>query len=224
MILRALALSPAASRIIPFAVYIAFLVLETNVSDTAHLDTRWIYAVKIICVAAALGVFWRSYSELHVARDVSGTYWALSVFTGLVVFVLWIVLSQPWGMIGKPSGWDPTTNGEINWTLAAVRLTGAAVIVPVMEELFWRSFIMRWMKNPDFLRVRPRDAGAMAFVLSSVFFALEHHQWLAGLLAGLAYGAIYMRSGNLWCAVLAHAVTNLVLGVWVLHTAEWQFW
>jgi len=93
-----------------------------------------------------------------------------------------------------------------------------------MEELFWRSLVMRWIRNADFLSVAPRHAGAMAFIVSSALFASEHHQWLAGLIAGLAYAGTYMRTGNLWCAVIAHAVTNFVLGVWVVHTGQWQFW
>jgi membrane protease YdiL (CAAX protease family) len=42
--------------------------------------------------------------------------------------------------------------------------------------------------------------------------------------AGLAYGGLYMRSGTLWSPILAHAVTNLMLGVWVVATASWSFW
>ena len=112
----------------------------------------------------------------------------------------------------------------MNWPLACVRLAGAALVVPVMEELFWRSFVMRWIHQPDFLKVAPAESGLKALAISSVLFALEHHLWFAGLLAGLAYGWLYMRSGNLWVPTLSHAVTNGVLGIWVLHTGSWQFW
>jgi hypothetical protein len=193
-------------------------------SGIAQFDGRWLYAVKITFVVVALALLWRTYTELEWPRAVSVTDWGLTVLLGVVVFVLWIALAQPWAMFGTPSGWDPTTGDQINWWLASIRLAGAALAVPVMEELFWRSFIMRWLKNQSFLSVRPRDVGAVALLLSSVFFALEHHQWLAGLLAGLAYAWIYMRSGNLWCAIVAHGITNLLLGVWVLHTGQWQFW
>jgi CAAX prenyl protease-like protein len=55
-------------------------------------------------------------------------------------------------------------------------------------------------------------------------FALEHHLWFAGLLAGVAYGWLYIRAGNLWVPVVAHTITNGLLGVWVLHTGHWEFW
>jgi CAAX prenyl protease-like protein len=112
----------------------------------------------------------------------------------------------------------------MDWPLAVMRLAGAALLVPVMEELFWRSFVMRWIHKPDFLKVVPAEVGIKALAISSVLFALEHHLWFAGLLAGLAYGWLYRRSGNLWVPTLSHAVTNAALGIWVLYTGNWQFW
>jgi len=63
-----------------------------------------------------------------------------------------------------------------------------------------------------------------ALVLSSAVFAIEHTFWLAGLLAGLIYGLLYIRAQKLWVAIVAHAVTNGVLGVWVLYTHQWNYW
>jgi CAAX prenyl protease-like protein len=108
--------------------------------------------------------------------------------------------------------------------MAALRLAGLALVVPVMEELFWRSFILRWIENHDFLSVSPRSVGARAFLIVTVLFALEHDHWFAGAVAGMAYNWLYMRSGNLWVAIASHAVTNACLGVWVLYTEQWQFW
>ena len=93
-----------------------------------------------------------------------------------------------------------------------------------MEELFWRSFVMRWIDNPDFLAVSPAQASARAIIVSSLLFASEHQLWLAGLIAGLVYGLLYVRTGNLWVPVISHAVTNAVLGGWILATGNWQFW
>jgi CAAX prenyl protease-like protein len=63
-----------------------------------------------------------------------------------------------------------------------------------------------------------------AFLITTVLFSLEHDRWLAGALAGALYNWLYMRSGNLWVPIAAHGVTNAVLGVWILHTRNWQFW
>jgi CAAX prenyl protease-like protein len=93
-----------------------------------------------------------------------------------------------------------------------------------MEELFWRSLVMRWLEDTDFAALNPAQVGFRALLLSSLAFGFEHSQWLAGVLAGIAYGWLYQRSGNLWVAVVAHATTNVGLGLWVLATGAWYFW
>jgi CAAX prenyl protease-like protein len=105
-----------------------------------------------------------------------------------------------------------------------VRWIGAALIVPVMEELFWRSFLMRWIASPRFESVDPRAAGLRALVLSTFVFMLAHTLWLAAIVAGAAYAWLYVRTGKLWTAVIAHAVTNGVLGIWVVYSGRWEFW
>ena len=61
-------------------------------------------------------------------------------------------------------------------------------------------------------------------MITTALFAFEHDRWFAGALAGAAYNWLYMRSGNLWVPIVAHAVTNGVLGLWVLQTGRWEFW
>jgi CAAX prenyl protease-like protein len=217
--------SPAVARAIPFGIYIAFLVFESALPGDAGLDTRWLYAVKVTCVAIALAWLWSGYGELRRAPRTHIAAWGASVAVGIMIFAVWITLHHPWAVMGSARGWSPIdSNGTIIWPLVVVRLIGAAAIVPLMEELFWRSLVLRWIRSHNFLSVAPAHAGAMALLVSSVLFGLEHHEWLAGIIAGLAYAGTYMRTGNLWCAVVAHAVTNLLLGAWVIHTREWQFW
>jgi uncharacterized protein len=96
--------------------------------------------------------------------------------------------------------------------------------VPLIEELFWRSFLMRWIAQPIFQGVAPQHVGLRAVVLSTFVFTLAHTLWLAAALAGLAYALLYVRTGKLWAAVTAHAVTNAALGAWVIATGQWRFW
>jgi CAAX prenyl protease-like protein len=93
-----------------------------------------------------------------------------------------------------------------------------------MEELFWRSFLMRWLQRPDFLTLAPQAVGLRAIMLATFVFVLAHTLWLAAAIAGLAYAWLYIRTGRLWVAVIAHAVTNGVLGIWVVATGNWAFW
>jgi CAAX prenyl protease-like protein len=83
---------------------------------------------------------------------------------------------------------------------------------------------MRWVQERDFLAVAPGRIGFRALAVSAVLFGLEHHLWFAGVLAGLAYGWVYIRTGNLWMCIVSHAVTNALLGAWVICTQSWKFW
>ncbi|TMH09631.1 MAG: CAAX prenyl protease-related protein [Betaproteobacteria bacterium] len=82
----------------------------------------------------------------------------------------------------------------------------------------------RWIDKPQFETVVPQRVGAKAIVLSTFVFMLAHTLWLAAIIAGLAYAWLYVRSGKLWLPVIAHAVTNGVLGVWVVVTGNWGYW
>lgn len=215
---------PVLARALPFGFYIAFLSLSPLLAQVGiDGDVRWLYGLQIACVAAVLAANWRRYEELTIAPAVAGTVKAILV--GVAIFVLWINLDLPWLRFGTASGFDPRgPTGEIDLVLASVRLAGAAIVVPVMEELFWRSLVMRWIDVPDFRHHAPSAVSFKAILLSSVLFAVEHVLWGAGLVAGLAYAWLYRRSGNLWVPIVAHASTNAVLGVWVLMTANWGFW
>lgn len=219
-------MSPIVARSLPFALYIIFLAVEGGVTNWApSVDVRWLYPVKVGLVAVALLFFWRRYTELSPLR-ITLSHLGLSILVGLVIWALWINLDAGWMLVGEPGkGFTPTdTNGELDPILITFRILGAALIVPIMEELFWRSFIQRWIHRPDFIALDPAQIGVRALLIASALFAVEHHQWFAGLIAGLAYGGLYIYTRNLWAPILAHAVTNGVLGVYVITTGRWQFW
>lgn len=218
-------MNPIFVRSLPFGLYIALLVLESLLPNLApDFDVRWLYPVKAGLVALALAVLWRHYTELQT-WGLSSRHLLLAIVVGLIVWALWIRLDASWMLMGETKGYNPTaTDGEIDWMLVAFRIAGAALVVPVTEELFWRSFLQRWIQQPDFLNLPPARTGLKALLIASALFAIEHLQWLAGLVAGLAYGWLYIRTRNLWAPVVAHAVTNAVLGVYVVMTGQWRFW
>jgi hypothetical protein len=221
-------MNPILPRAIPFAVFIAFIALDgplAQLSAAIGMDARWWYAVRVAIVALLLAWFWRGYVELDAAMKIGAAGWSITIAVGIAVFVVWITLDFQSLTFGSSPGYDPRGHdGGIHAGMALTRLAGAALVVPLMEELFWRSFLMRWIHSPRFLEVDARAVGMKALAVSAVLFALEHHQWFAGLLAGLAYGWLYLRTGNLWTAVVAHGITNALLGAWVLITGAWQFW
>jgi CAAX prenyl protease-like protein len=162
---------------------------------------------------------------LKVPSDVTPHQWLLAIGCGLAVFVVWIYFDDGWAVVGRSQGFDPTgADGEIHLTPAGLRLAESVLVVPVMEELFWRSFLLRWLDRRDFVTADPRRASPPAFALTAVLFASEHSLWFAGLVAGLVYNCLYKRIGNLWVAIASHAMTNGALGIWILATANSRLW
>ena len=217
---------PGLTRSLPFGLYMGAMVLDPILQPLlpTGFDERWLYGVKVGLVLVALAALWRHYAELRDISSVRRSEWALALGIGAAVFVLWVNLDfQPLAFAGG-GGFDPRTGNGVELGLVSVRLAGAILIVPVMEELFWRSFIFRWLQHSSFISVDPTALGLRALIISSALFASEHRLWFAGLLAGLAYGWLYKRSGKLWVPILAHAVTNGLLGAYVLATGSWTFW
>ncbi len=214
------------ARYLPFAAYMLFIPIQQGLESMglSKLDLRWLYLLQISVVLSLILYFRRDYIELRVKLPFSQVVLALAV--GIFVFVLWINLNAPWMMIKSktdPLNWLQAGT-TLDWALIGVRWCGAALVVPVMEELFWRSFIMRWIDNPEFLQAKPAATSLKAFLITAALFASEHSLLLAGFVAGLAYNFLYRRSENLWSPILSHAVTNGVLGLWVLQTAKWSYW
>jgi uncharacterized protein len=230
---------PAVWRIAPFALFMVWVAGRSAAGETVFgIDARWLYGLQVVSVAALLAWCWRPCAELARERLPKGSELALAVGLGLAVFVAWINLDAHWmtldGLLGSAAGPSAgfvpvAADGSLRWDFIVVRFIGAALLVPLVEELFWRSWLMRWLEaqnqaDGDFRSVDPRRVGLKAIVLSTVVFMLAHTLWLAAIVAGLAYAWIYVRTGNLWTAVVAHAVTNAALGVWVVSQRAWAFW
>lgn len=215
-------------RIVPFLAYMALLWLrgDAPADGSWGIDPRWLYALTLPVVGGLMAWWWREYGELARQNLPTAGEVLAALAVGAIVFALWISLDAPWMQIGEPTArFVPVQpDGALVWPLIAVRWLGAVLVVPLMEELFWRSFLMRWVESTVFESVDPRRVGAKAVLLSTFCFVLAHPLWLAATAAGLAYALLYRRSGRLWTAVIAHAVTNAILGVWVVATRQWQFW
>jgi uncharacterized protein len=215
-------------RVLPFLAFILLLALRGWLPPDGQwgIDPRWVYGLSVLVVGGMLLAWRKEYGELarQTLPDAREALWA--VLVGLAIFVLWIHLDAPWMTLGEATAsFRPlTAGGDIDVLLVVVRWVGAALMVPVMEELFWRSFLMRWIQRPDFATVDPTRVGLRALVISTFMFVLVHPLWLAATLAGLAYAGLYIRSGKLWSSVIAHTVTNGALGIWVVHSRQWQFW
>lgn len=206
----------------PFAVFILFIAAQPLAAHV--MDPRWWVAIRGLAAAALLLLFAHSYAELR--QRPTGRECFAAIVVGLLVFGAWIAFDSGWAAIGSPSaGFDPRRpDGSLDGVLVTLRIAGMVLAVPVMEELFWRSYLMRRIDTAGFLAKDPRAVSALAFGLSCALFASEHALWFAGLVAGAAYGALYMRSRNLWTPIVSHITTNGTLALWILATGNWQLW
>lgn len=207
----------------PFVVFILLTYGGAHWPGAAHL---W-YLAKTGVVGAMLWSLRRHYPELGWGRGPAN--WAIAGVAGVVVLVVWVAPERPLAplMLGEPTGFDPYAFGlsaGLTWAVIGVRLLGASVVVPVMEELFWRSFLMRYLIDADFQRVALGTFSAFSFAAVAVAFGFEHHRWVVGIFAGIAYGGLLVWRRDLFTCVLAHGVTNLGLGLYVLKTGQWSFW
>lgn len=160
---------------------------------------------------------------------------AATVGIGIAVFLIWIAPDALFP--GWRSHWvfQNSITGSLNISLSeaarsdslvlALRFARAALLVPIIEELFWRGWLMRWLIKPDFERVPLGAYSAGAFWITAVLFAAEHGPyWEVGLLAGIAYNAWMVKTRSLGDLILAHAITNALLSTYVLATGKWEFW
>lgn len=220
--------NPVLPRALPFILFIGFLLADSLLSrpmEAFGINSSWLVLGRGVIVAVVLAWFWKAYVELTEPAAVQTVHWVSAVVVGFAVFLIWIGWGQFGGNSVSPGKFVPLhANGYLNWPQALLRLAGLALVVPVMEELFWRSLILRWIDRPDFLSMPPRQVSRWAFVATTALFAVEHDMWFAGALAGIAYNALYMWSGNLWVPITSHAVTNGALGAWVIATRNWNYW
>jgi hypothetical protein len=149
----------------------------------------------------------------------------MAVGAGVLVVVIWVGLEgtypQPGSSDFNPGGLG---TGRDVCRLMAVRLMGAVIVLPLMEELFWRSFAQRVLISENYLCV-PLGSVTPPFIsIVSIAFGFEHHRWLPGILAGLIYAGVLARTRNLFIPTLSHSITNLAPGLYVIKTAQWTYW
>jgi CAAX prenyl protease-like protein len=98
--------------------------------------------------------------------------------------------------------------------------------VPLVEEIFWRGFLLRYVVSSDFRRVPFGSFSWLSFGIVSLAFMSTHSlsDWPAALFCGALYNCVAYWTKSLTSCVVAHAVTNLLLGCWIMQTRQWGFW
>jgi hypothetical protein len=213
---------PAIPYVLPFGVFIALLLLQQLVAVPV-----WVrFAVSMAAILAV---------SLPVLRD-GPSKPLLSILIGVAVFVIWVApdrLFPAWrhlpifdnGIIGHPAGnTPPASKNDVLFLF--FRIAISALAVPILEELFWRGWLMRWLiDSRDFRKIPLGTYAPSAFWITALLFASEHGSfWDVGLAAGIVYNWWMIRTRNLWDCIIAHAVTNAILAWYVIGAGQWQYW
>jgi CAAX prenyl protease-like protein len=214
------AASPWLVRVVPFAVFLGLTCLQGQLGEASRY---WIYLGKTL---AGLWLIWLT--RPFVAEMKWAFSWA-AVAVGVAVFAVWVGLNDFYPKLGRPGApWNPNTQFGAGTALAclfiAVRVLGSALVVPPLEEVFYRSFIYRYLAKADFQSVPLGTFAWVPFLVTSAVFGFAHYEWLAGILCGLAYQGLVCWKKRLGDAMTAHAITNFLLGVWVVWKGAWGFW
>jgi CAAX prenyl protease-like protein len=226
--------SPAFYRYFPFAVFMGFIGLDELIRFLAgqgffSLEATtlyYLYPVKALTVGVLLYLFKGRYNELTFKDLTNVPATLLSCGIGVLVFVLWIMMDWTLGTAGVPQGFNPALlpGKGIQISMTLFRIAGAVLVVPLMEELFWRSFLIRYIIDKNFDTVGIGTFTWASFLLTVVFFGLEHNFIYAGIMAGIFFNVVLYRTRSIAQCVLSHAVTNLALAIYVVSTGKWQFW
>lgn len=239
--------SRAAAFIAPLAVFLALLPLVDLVARRHSLEPwflrapeHWIYPLQTFACLAVLWFFRRHY------RFAPWTGIGLAVVLGIVTIAVWIAPARlhevlglgegaTWwrwlGVAPRTDGFDPGVfegSPAVWWTVVVLRFVRLVVVVPLVEEIFWRGFLMRWLVDPDrpFWEIPFGTYRLRAVVVTTVCFALAHQpvDYLGAVVFGLAMAWLAVRTRSLGACVIMHAIANLLLGLYVLWTRQWGFW
>jgi len=225
--------SPAIrAYLLPFLAILA----ASFVSKAASGYFEWLYPLRFVAAAIAIWSFRRELKKLDWRFGWVGPA------IGAVVFLVWIAsawlasvwiasawIAPFWGVgqqASSPLGpalaaLSPTAR----WVWIGFRVAAAVVTVPLAEELAFRGYLVRRFISREFDSVPFTGLTALSIVLSSAAFGLMHGQhWVVGTLAGLAFAGVLRWRGRMGDAVVAHAVSNLLLTAWVLGTGDWGQW
>lgn len=217
---------PSLAWIGPFAVFMLLLV----VSPMLAIPQPWESILRVAVLVAVIVAF-----SGGVLRTLRVEHWMSSVLLGLAVCALWVapdLLVPGWR---SHSIFQNSLTGEIKNSIApaelsdplvlVLRFSRAALLVPILEELFWRGWLPRWIVNNDWHKVPLGTYTRAAFLITAVLFAMEHGPyWEVGLLCGLIYNWWMQKTRSLGDLILVHAVTNAALSAFVLVTKRWEYW
>jgi CAAX prenyl protease-like protein len=213
---------------VPMGLYLGLLLLRDglkNIGGPFWISSAeyWIYPAQTILCGTVIIWFWREY---HLQRPQRAS---IGIAIGVLVFVLWISPQAFLGYSPRSTGFDPTifsNQTSLYWVTVIFRFLRLVLVVPLLEEIFWRGFLLRFLVNENFDEVPFGSFSWLSFTIVALAFGFSHPRadWPAAMVTGMLYNGVAYRTKSLSTCVLTHAVTNLLLGLWIMKTGQWGFW
>ena len=219
----------------PFALFILLQAVPDLLKSASHPAFWWLHRPEFWVYPLQAGLC--AVMMLRHRREYPHATTPLAVIFGLIigaaVFALWVspqVLFE--AAPRNKDGFDP---GRIWWfrpgpyafaAVVTMRFVRLALVVPWLEEIFWRGFLLRYLVKEDFLALPFGSWTPLSFGVVVLGFAFEHSRpdWPAAFATGILYNLVAVRTKSLPACVLAHALTNALLGWYVMTTHQWGFW
>jgi uncharacterized protein len=217
-----------AAFVLPMVIFLALLALASALRKPGGgfwlaAPEYWVFPAQALICGVFLIWFWREYD--FRAPPQAG----FAIAIGLLVFALWIAPQQFFGFSPRITGFNPdvfASQPALYWGTIIFRFLRLVIVVPLVEEIFWRGFLLRYLINEKFTEVPIGTFSWLSFGIVTIAFGFTHSpaDWLAGLLTGALYNLVAYRTGSLTACVITHAVTNLLLGAWIMASGQWGFW
>lgn len=215
--------------ILPFVIYL----IGTSCAGQFPVLYPILYALVVLLSGASL--YWSSKQT-----QLFQVHWRVldAVGIGILGILLWIWLCSlnleamltsdlpEWLRPEARTAFEPFDELSLGmaWGFIAIRLAGLAVIVPMMEELFWRGFLARWLVSENWAEVPLGRFTVRTFVIVTVLFTLAHPEWIAAATYCSLLNLFLIWRKDLWSCIVAHGTSNLLLGFYVLWRGAYQLW
>src|SRR5262245_56486436 len=200
--------------VLPFVLYLVCTQIAAAYPD----QYAWLYCASVTLVAGVTIALLYGRNLIRPHRRILA-----GIGVGLVGIALWIGLCQlawertiaaylpSWLQSQRPA-FNPFRDLDrpiAQGAFLAARLAGLVILVPIVEELFWRGFLLRWLTTPNWQQQPLGAFSPRAFLLVTLLFTLAHPEWLAAAVyCSLLNGLLYWK-GDLWNCIVAHGVSNL---------------
>src|SRR5208282_1170350 len=208
----------------PAAPYLVPLLVTISVGAVTALFSPGLdFGCPLRVVAAAIAL----YGYRDKLRAFSWRCSPSTIALGTLAFAVWIAPDLGAGFSDIDRAFKSALDAMPPSHMAAwmsLRVLGAAVTVPIAEELAFRGYLLRKLVAPDFEPVPYGRFTWTSFVVSSLLFGILHQRWVVGTMAGMIFAAALYRRGRISEAIYAHATANAMLAVYVMATGHWSLW